>query len=256
MILFYSIINLYNQSLTQRLLILSFATIQSLYFYSDIHECTISTQKGWLANYQVNNTKLIISLNKYLIFLILNYPGFSQDRVNFHRNTGKDTAGRADPTWPNRAGYSIPCAVTLGSGGGKRGCGNSLAAWERAAPVRSGGAALWVVRFVLCFLLICIVVVIVPFVCFSVKLPLSRPTSFSLFLSILLRTPAVGGAAAWRFCCWPQPNQNNFKEPEGKLTILSSPPTLRRALMGNGATVFRMDVVLLHSPSSITWAKE
>ena len=24
----------------------------------------------------------------------------------------------ADPTWPNRAGYSIPCAVTLGSAGG------------------------------------------------------------------------------------------------------------------------------------------
>jgi len=35
------------------------------------------------------------------------------------------------------------------------------------------GAALWVVMFVLCFLLICIVVITVPFVCCSVKLPLS-----------------------------------------------------------------------------------
>jgi len=58
-------------------------------------------------------------------------PGFGQDRVNFHRNPGRDTAGQADPTGPNRAGYSIPCAVMLGSGGGERGGGNSLAARER-----------------------------------------------------------------------------------------------------------------------------
>jgi len=53
-------------------------------------------------------------------------PGFGQDRVNFHRNPGRGTAGWADPTptWPNKAGYSIPCAVMLGSGGGERGGGN------------------------------------------------------------------------------------------------------------------------------------
>jgi len=47
-------------------------------------------------------------------------PGFGQDRVNFHQNPGRGTAGWADPmpTQPNRAGYSIPCAVILGSGGG------------------------------------------------------------------------------------------------------------------------------------------
>jgi len=33
-------------------------------------------------------------------------------------NPGKDTAGWADATWPNRAVYSIPCAVMLGSSGG------------------------------------------------------------------------------------------------------------------------------------------
>ena len=93
---------------------------------------------------------------------------------------------------------------------GERCSGNSLVAQECVAVVRSGKAALWVVRFVLCFLLICIVVVPVPFVCCSVKLPLSRPTSFCLFLSILLRTPAGGGAAAWRFCYRPQPNHNNY----------------------------------------------
>jgi len=47
-------------------------------------------------------------------------PGFGQDRVNFHRTPGRGTAGTADPTptWPNRAGYSIPCDVMLRSGGG------------------------------------------------------------------------------------------------------------------------------------------
>jgi len=34
------------------------------------------------------------------------------------------------------------------------------------------------------------------------------PQVFCLFLSILLRTTARGGAAAWRFCCLLQPNQN------------------------------------------------
>ena len=82
----------------------------------------------------------------------------------------------------------------LGSGGRELGGRNSLVAQEGAAPVWSMRAALWVVRFVLCFLLICIFVVPVPFVYCSVKLPLSRPTSFCLFLSILLRTPAERGA--------------------------------------------------------------
>jgi len=82
--------------------------------------------------------------------------------------------------------------------------------WLGSTEWRPVRAALWVVRFVLCFPLICIVVVTVPFVCCSVKLPLSRPTSFCLFLSILLRTPAGGGAATWRFCCQPQPNHNNM----------------------------------------------
>jgi len=84
--------------------------------------------------------------------------------------------------------------------GGRRG-GNSLVAREHAAPVWSERAGL----FLSCFLRICIVVVPVPSVCCSVKLPLSRPTGFCLFLFILLRTPAGGGAAAWRFCCWRQP---------------------------------------------------
>jgi len=45
-------------------------------------------------------------------------PGFGQNRVNIHRNPGRGTAGWVDPTWQNRAGYSIPCAVMLSSSGG------------------------------------------------------------------------------------------------------------------------------------------
>ena len=59
-------------------------------------------------------------------------PGFGQDRVNFHQNPRRGTTGRADPTWPNRAGYSIPCAVMVGSCGGKLGSRNSLAAREHS----------------------------------------------------------------------------------------------------------------------------
>jgi len=56
---------------------------------------------------------------------VQNCPGFGQDRVNFHENPGRGTAGWDDPTpsWPNRARYSIPCAVMLGSDGGGGGAG-------------------------------------------------------------------------------------------------------------------------------------
>ena len=64
---------------------------------------------------------------------------FGQDRVNFHQNPGRGTAGWSDPTWPNRAGYSIPCAIMLGSGGEELEGGNSLASWELAAAVVEDG---------------------------------------------------------------------------------------------------------------------
>jgi len=74
-------------------------------------------------------------------------PGFGQDRVNFHRNPGRGTAGRADPTptWPNRAGYSIPCAVMLGSSGG--GCAAGTHSGSRGhsgGSVRESGSVLLV----------------------------------------------------------------------------------------------------------------
>jgi len=46
------------------------------------------------------------------------------------------------------------------------------------------------------------------------------PGLFCLFLSILLRTPVGGGAAAWHFCCWPQPNHNSPNVPNLETDIL------------------------------------
>jgi len=73
------------------------------------------------------------------------WPGFGQDRVNFHQNPGRGTAGWADPTWPNRARYSIPCAITLGSGGGGGAAG--IHSWFGRAQRRCGPrerVCLWV----------------------------------------------------------------------------------------------------------------
>jgi len=120
-------------------------------------------------------------------------PGFDQDRVNFHQKSGGNTAWRADPTWPNRTKYSIPCAIMLDSGWGGAGwqeinCGSRACTGQWVVRV-----ALCILQFVLCFPLICIIVVTVPSVFCSVKLPLSQPTSFSLFLSFLHSTPVRGG---------------------------------------------------------------
>jgi len=88
--------------------------------------------------------------------------------------------------------------------------GNSLAARECAAPVLSEREGL-LCEFVSYFLLLCIVVVPVRFVCCSVKLPLSWPTSFCLFLFILLRTPAGGrGGHVVFFVAGGSRNQNRL----------------------------------------------
>jgi len=170
---------------------------------------------------EVKDLHIPIRVRQYPVSLC---PGFGKDRVNFHRTPGRGTAGWADPTWPNRAGYSIPCAITLGSRGGERSGRNSLAARDRAAAVQESGSVLRALfcGFVLCIPLFCTVVVPVPSVCCSVKLPLSRPTSVCLFLSILLRTPVGGGAAAWRFCCRPQPNQNTLEGRKGLKPVIDS----------------------------------
>jgi len=119
-------------------------------------------------------------------------PGIGQDRVNFHQNPGRDTARWADPapTWPNRARYSIPCAVMLGSGGGGAAAGTHSRLGSAGCRSCRGERLSGSCGSLLCFLLICIVVVTVLFVCCSVKLPLSRPTGF---LPVSFHSPPHAG---------------------------------------------------------------
>jgi len=149
-------------------------------------------------------------------------PGFGQDRVNFHQNPGRGTAAWADPTptWPNRAGYSIPCVLMLGSGRGELGGGNSLTPRELTALVRSGRATL----SGLCglghvFSLSVPLLFLFPLFAVLLNCPYPDPPVFCLFLSILLGTPAGGGAAVWCFCCRLQPNQNNLFSSNGSLLV-------------------------------------
>ena len=92
---------------------------------------------------------------------------------------------------PNLAKQSRLFHTMCGHAGFRQCGGNSLVARERAVVVRSERAVLFC-GFVLCNPIFCIVVVATPFVCCSVKLALSRPTGFCLFISLLLRTPAGG----------------------------------------------------------------
>jgi len=122
-------------------------------------------------------------------------PGFGQDRVNFHWNPGRDTAGRADPTWPNRAGYSIPCAITLGSGGGERVGGNSLTARESAASVRESGSLGCVVRVVLSPYL-CLLLFLFPLFAVLLNCPYPDPPVSACFFPFFF--------APWRGERWPR----------------------------------------------------
>ena len=119
--------------------------------------------------------------------------------------------------WPHLAKQSR-VFHTMGRHAGFRwggsGAARTLSRLGRAQR-RSGFGRAAVVRFVVVFspyLYRCCSCF--PSVCCSVKLPLSRPTSFCLFLPILLRMPAGGGAAAWRFCCRRQP------KPKQKETLI------------------------------------
>ena len=135
---------------------------------------------------KIKDTSLTLSLHLYCC------PGFSQDSVNFYQKPGLITARLAHLNWPNKTGYSIPCAVMLGSGEGM-GWGKLMAAWEHAGH-RVVRVALCISLFVLYILLPSFLLLL--FAPFAVLLncPYPDPRVFCLFLSILLPTPAGGGA--------------------------------------------------------------
>jgi len=114
----------------------------------------------------------------------------------------------ADPTWPNRAGYSIPCAFMLGSGGGERDGGNSLVAWERAAAVVVESSS--VVRSVLLCVFPLSVLLFLLFPLFVVLLncPYPDPPVSACFFPLSSAARRGEGRPHGAFCCWPQPNHN------------------------------------------------
>ena len=75
-----------------------------------------------------------------LKFLFLSFQvivlGLARTVLIFTKHPGGDTARQADPTWPNRAEYSIACAVMLGSSGGELDRGRAVTALEPSAQDR------------------------------------------------------------------------------------------------------------------------
>ena len=120
--------------------------------------------------------------------------------------------GHSQPDWPNLAKQSrVFHSMCRHAGFRWGGAGRREISHGSGACSSCRGERLSLLFcFVLCIPLTCIVAVPVPFVCCSVKLPLSRLTGFCLLLSNLLCTPAGGGVAAWRFCCRPQLNYNTL----------------------------------------------
>jgi len=131
------------------------------------------------------------------IYIYINYThhvlGLARTGLIFTRSQEGTQPGGLNQPGQTEQGipyHVLPCWV-LGGGAGRGGSGVGA---QECVGHRAVGVALGILQFILCILLFSTVVLTVCFVCCSVKLPLSRPTSFCLFLSVLLPTPAGGGA--------------------------------------------------------------
>jgi len=164
---------------------------------------------------RTRTSKVIIPMYLTLVRLRFQYyvqfwacPGFGQDRVNFHQNPGRGTAGWAGPTptWPNRAGYSIPCAVMLGSGG------EGVARWEHthgsgasgAGPVRESRSVACAVRVVFSPYLYCYCSCSLLFAVL-LNCPYPDPPVSAFFFPFSSARQRGEGRPHGAFCCWRQP---------------------------------------------------
>ena len=102
-------------------------------------------------------------------------PGFGQDRVNFHQNPGRGTAGWVTQPQPGQTEPGIPyhvpsCWVPVGGIHSRLGSAG-------AGPVQESGS---LGRAVCCcvFSLSVSLLLLFPLFCCSVKLALSRPSGF------------------------------------------------------------------------------
>jgi len=126
-------------------------------------------------------------------------------------NPGRGTAGQADPTWPNRAGYSIPCAVILGSGGWavRRGL-------SRGLGVGCGGRGRWLSGLcVLCcvFSLSVSLLFLLPLFAVLLKCPYPDPPVSACFFPFSSAPRQGEGRPCGTFVTGCGQNQNN-KEPQ------------------------------------------
>jgi len=99
----------------------------------------------------------------------------------------------------------------LGSGGGDGTAGTH--SWLGRAQRRYGpGEQLSGSCGLFCVFPLSVLLLLLLFSLFAVLLnyPYPNPPVFCLFLSILFRTPAGGGAATWRFCCQQQPKPEHW----------------------------------------------
>jgi len=131
-------------------------------------------------------------------------PGFCQDRVNFHWNPGRGTAGRADPTCPNRAGYPIPCDVRLGSGGGEAGQREHTCSSGACSSGGSGKRLSGLCGLCCIFPLSVSLLLLFPLFAVLLNCPYPDPPAFVRFSLFSSAPPVGGGAAAWCYCCRPQ----------------------------------------------------
>ena len=135
-----------------------------------------------VAHYQLTNDQpvpeqrpTVLGLARTGLIFTRNQEGTQPGGLTHPGQTEQGTRHRLPPCWVRGAGRG-----ESSPGSGTRG----------APAVR---AALCVSLFVLCILLISTVVVTVCFVCCSVKLPLSRPTSFLPFSFHSPSHPSGGG---------------------------------------------------------------
>jgi len=113
----------------------------------------------------------------------IDYPGFSQDRVNFHKKPLGDTDWLADPNRPTKCGIRYYVTSCLVCWVGELAGGKLNTARECAGH--------WVVRVAPCITLLILyiillntIVVTVHFLCCSFKLSLSWHTTFAFFFPL------------------------------------------------------------------------
>ena len=89
----------------------------SIYFETGVKEKSVRPPSGRGTRLRVKSSSSNFSHEQRLLLQPC-CPGFSWDRVNFHKKPGGDAAGPADPNWPNKPGirYRVPSCLVRSEG--------------------------------------------------------------------------------------------------------------------------------------------